>query len=326
MNHKVIRIGVFYDGSYFSRVSLYYRYQERNSRLNIKGLHDYIKEKVADFEETYRGHCQIVDAHYFRGRFNAFDAAKRDNQLFYDRIFDDQLMYAGVISHFVPMSTDKTRKLEKSEKGVDVLFALETYEHAVYKKFDVIVLLTGDGDYIPLVKKLNTLGAKVMLLYWELNFPKETGMSPIRANSALIREATYEINMAEEIRVRAGDEAIEGMFTSIDEELEVAPPKVYESNVYTGDYDAEEVFEGEIIHIDHDKGIGNIRSTNDIRYTNIIFFRKLSNNFDAMDRGSAVTFRLGHNDKGIIAVEVTPNGAEGDEDVEGEIVSEEYNG
>ena len=45
------RIGVFYDGNYFLHVSNYYNYtHERRSRISINGLHDFIRQKVADLE------------------------------------------------------------------------------------------------------------------------------------------------------------------------------------------------------------------------------------------------------------------------------------
>lgn len=164
---RLTRIGVFYDGNYFLHVSNYYNYShERRSRISISGLHAFIRRQVAEEEGVNERLCQIVDAHYFRGRLNAHEANQRGNQLFYDRLFDDILMSEGVVTHYLPV---KTYQGYRQEKGIDVWLALEAFELAQYKKFDVVVLITSDGDYVPLIRKLNTLGSRIMVLSWDLN-------------------------------------------------------------------------------------------------------------------------------------------------------------
>lgn len=40
IDNTLLRVGVFYDGTYFSHVSNYYLYQhERKARLSIEGCH-----------------------------------------------------------------------------------------------------------------------------------------------------------------------------------------------------------------------------------------------------------------------------------------------
>ena len=47
-NNTLLRIGVFYDGTYFSHVSNYYLYQhERKSRLSISGIHEFIRDEIS---------------------------------------------------------------------------------------------------------------------------------------------------------------------------------------------------------------------------------------------------------------------------------------
>ncbi|OWY22606.1 NYN domain-containing protein [Sphingobacteriales bacterium UPWRP_1] len=318
---KIIKIGVFYDGGYFSRVTQYYRYYERKSRISIKGLHEFIRGKVMESESVDQIHyCQVVDAHYFRGRFSAYDAAKRENQLLYDRIFDDILMYAGVVTHYLPMFADKSKRAERSEKGIDVWFALEAFELAVYKQFDVIVLITGDGDYLPLIKKLNTLGTRVMLLYWDLEFPPEVSIPPVRTNIGLINEATYEINMAEIMRSRRSNQIVENMFIPIDEEEELSK-KIKIEQPRMPEFESEQ-FEGVIIHIDFERGLGNIKS-DDNKFPNIIFFRSRTEDFFNLSKGERVAFEIGKNERGPMAINVhcTDNDEEhesdeGQEDIE----------
>jgi hypothetical protein len=133
--------------------SNYLYHHQRRTRINITGLHDFIRKQVAAFEGIDERYCQIVDAHYFRGPFSAREAQSR-NQLYGERLFDDVLVREGVTTHYLPISTEK-------ETGIDVWFALEAFEQAIYKRFNICVLIACDGDYVPLARKLNTVGARV---------------------------------------------------------------------------------------------------------------------------------------------------------------------
>lgn len=205
---KLTRIGVFYDGNYFFHVSNYYQYQhERKARISIDGLHEFIRHQVADAEGEDVKYCQIVDAHYFRGRPRAQEAEAR-GLLLRERQFDDILMREGVITHYLPLGPD-------GEKGIDVWLALETYELAIYKRFDVIVLIACDGDFLPLVRKLNALGARVMLLGWGFSYIDQSGKDrETRTAQVLLEEVTYPVLMHQIIddRSRKGDQRIDQLF------------------------------------------------------------------------------------------------------------------
>ena len=113
------------------------------------------RRAVREEESDTMRRCQIVDAHYFRGRLAAMEAAVKDS-LLNERLFEDVLMKEGVITHSLPLVRRRDQSL--AEKGLDVWFALETYELALLKRYDVTVLVACDRDYLPLVRKLNTLG------------------------------------------------------------------------------------------------------------------------------------------------------------------------
>jgi cold shock CspA family protein len=205
---KLTRIGVFYDGNYFFHVSNYYQYQHaRKARISIDGLHEFIRHQVAEVEGEDVKYCQIVDAHYFRGRPRAQEAEAR-GLLLRERQFDDILMREGVITHYLPLGPD-------GEKGIDVWLALETYELAIYKRFDVIVLIACDGDFLPLVRKLNALGARVMLLGWGFSYIDQSGKDrETRTAQVLLEEVTYPVLMHQIIddRSRKGDQKIDQLF------------------------------------------------------------------------------------------------------------------
>ncbi len=214
MRDKLKRIGVFYDGNYFFRVSSYYAYgHERKSRLSISGLHDFVRQQIAMEEDSDPKLCQIVDAHYFRGRLSAAEASQRGDTLYWDRVFDDILMSEGVTTHYLPVKTIEGGA--KQEKGIDVLLAVEALETAFYKKFDVVVLIASDGDYVPLIRKLNTLGTRVMVLSWDFEYTDDQGRRfTTRTSQDLLEEVSYPIAMHEIInnRLRKNEPLVNNMF------------------------------------------------------------------------------------------------------------------
>lgn len=213
----LVRIGVFYDGNYFLHVSNYYNYfHTRRKRLNIAGLHEFIRNLVAREEEVDSRYCQVIEAHYFRGRISAQEASQRGNQLYNDRVFDDILMSEGVVTHYLPI---RTRGGKKDDKGIDVWLALEAFEQAFYKRFNVLVLITSDGDYVPLIRKLNSIGTKVMVLSWDFDYTDDMGREVVtRTSQDLIREVTYPVAMHELINngLKANDRLIVNLFAQQD--------------------------------------------------------------------------------------------------------------
>jgi uncharacterized LabA/DUF88 family protein/cold shock CspA family protein len=207
------RIGVFYDGNYFAHVSNYYNYEhDRKSRLSISGLHEFICNQVAEEESVDPNFCHIIDAHYFRGRLGSHDV-QEPNRIIAERLFDDILMYEGVVTHYLPLRNNQDRK---EEKGIDVWLALEAYEMAQYKSYQVLVLIACDSDYVPLIRKLNTLGVRVMVLGWDFEYTDERSgrLRKTVTSLELMKEATYPISMHELIdnKIKRDDMIIRNLF------------------------------------------------------------------------------------------------------------------
>jgi uncharacterized LabA/DUF88 family protein/cold shock CspA family protein len=283
---SLTKIGVFYDGNYFLHISNYYNYNHaKKSRISISGLHQFIRQKIADSEGTDKGLCQIVDAHYFRGRLSAQDASQKGNLLYYDRVFDDILMSEGVITHYLPV---RTFFGTKQEKGIDLWLALEAFELAFYKQFDVVVLIASDGDYVPLVRKLNTLGTRVMVLTWDFEFLNDEGQKVITKTSQdLLDEVSYPMRMHETIDA--------GLAENDDSVIKLFVPQALPRPINTTPSE-----------IDSERITGNILSLKNgfgfVKYPpNNLFFHYgnlLDTDFNDLKEGDMVEFTLGYNDKG----------------------------
>lgn len=288
---KLTRIGVFYDGNYFYHVSNYYNYvHERQSRISISGLHNFIRQKIAEFEgpEDAYNHCQIVDAHYFRGRLNAVEASRKNNQLYYERVFDDILMSEGVTTHYFPV---KSVNGQWQDRDVDVHLSLEAFEMSLYKKFDIIVIIASDGNYVPLVRKINTLGTRVMLLSWEFEFRDDYGNHRVTKTSQDLQNVvTYPISMDAFINRKDAKEKylLDSLFVSKEHQT------ISEKNIEPIDYGNEDVQISTILSLK--AGYGFIK----FPPTNLFFHFESVNGCDFYDLepGDKVKFRVARNDKG----------------------------
>ena len=189
---EVLRIGIFYDGYYFYKISNFYKYEhEKKSRISISGLHEFIRNEVATLTDMDVRKCQIIDAHYFKGRSLAKDQGEKVQS---ERIFEDILMRENNVSHYLPLRYAGDGYGQ--EKGIDVWLALEAYELAIYKHFDILVLIAGDGDYVPLVRKLHTLGTQVMLVCWDISYHNENGdVVETRTSRQLLSEVYFPVQM-----------------------------------------------------------------------------------------------------------------------------------
>jgi cold shock CspA family protein len=290
-NKRLTKIGVFYDGNFFFHVSNYYHYHhDRRARVSVSGLHEYIRHQVAESEGCDVRYCQIVDAHYFRGRPRAQDAEQR-GVLLKERAFEDVLVREGVVTHYLPLSPE-------GEKGIDVWFALEAYELAIYKHFDVAVLVAGDGDFLPLVRKLNTLGTRVMLLAWDFKYFDAAGQErETRTAQSLLDEVSYPMMMHQVIddRSKRSEPLVNALFVPQKSIASAAP-------VLAATPSSSESHGGVIQSLK--SGFGFI--TPDNGGANLFFFHAqvVNTDFNELRIGDPVKYALGSNDRGPCAIDV----------------------
>jgi cold shock CspA family protein len=302
---KLTRIGVFYDGNFFFHVSNYYHYShERKARISVAGLHEFIRHQVADSEGSDVKYCQIVDAHYFRGRPKAQEAEQR-GVLLRERAFDDVLVREGVVTHYLPLGPE-------GEKGIDVWLALEAYELAIYKRFDVSVLVACDGDFLPLVRKLNTLGTRVMLTAWDFEWmDRNQQQRTTRTAQVLLDEVSYPIMMHQVIedRSRRNDPLVNGLFIPQKELRAVVaaaagttPSLSSATPTASAGPASVDVYEGTVQTIKD--GFGFIRPA--AGGANVFFFYAEVTNLDfsELHEGDKVRYKHGRNDRGVCAVDV----------------------
>lgn len=179
MKPQQYSIGIFIDGGYYAKINEGLQ-KQLSMRLDIKSLFQYIREKISEAYDIPTADIQITEAHYFRGRYRAGDANEK-HLLYSERAFEDTLIENDVVFHYKHL-----RELEKRdgitvvEKGIDVWYALATYELSTIRNFDFVILVTGDADHEMLARKLNALKTKAVLLTWNVG--------PQASTSRLLKE------------------------------------------------------------------------------------------------------------------------------------------
>lgn len=167
-------IGLFIDGGYFAKIN---EALDNQFGLNIHmtSFFQFIRAEIARRRNLSAAECQLTESHYFRGRYRVNEANVK-HLLFAERKFEDSLIENDVIFHYKHL-----REVQKGgggttviEKGIDVWFALEAYELSLIRRFDFVVLITGDADHEMLLKKLKAMKIHVFLLTWDLSEESST--------------------------------------------------------------------------------------------------------------------------------------------------------
>lgn len=193
---------------------------ERRSYLDLAGFHAFIRQRVAEREQADTAFCQITERHWYQGRFSlAFtresDPERAPSRIERDRLQDERLTAAGIVAHYYPMNAKDRQK--PHEKGVDVFLSLDAFDLATRGRFDVLAIITGDEDYVPLVRKVNAIGPRVMIIGMEAEW---TGGGRnghwINTSQCLLNESSYPVllNQETDSRTAKTDACVQGLFKS----------------------------------------------------------------------------------------------------------------
>jgi len=179
---NLCRIGVFYDGSYFAYAQSHYYAVQRVGWLSFPPFHRLIEQFISRKEQRYAMH-RIVYASWHQGLFPSSQTTEKQFQVERNRHID--LMHAGIEVKYTPMAPNG------HEKGVDVALAIDAMEKALEGKIDVAVLVSGDGDLVPLARALMKHGVRVGIFYFEYESPQRNST----ANQRLLRACNYSFDV-----------------------------------------------------------------------------------------------------------------------------------
>lgn len=129
------------------------------------GLRDF-NQKYSDFYvdfnlfcENYCGNRDLVNIHYYSIHYS-----KNKDIIMYNKQKDffDFLKAVGIKVHLLEIGSHS-----KKIKGDDIKLALDMFEDAFKNNFDIGVLVSGDGDFEPLIRKVQKYHKKVEIWYFK---------------------------------------------------------------------------------------------------------------------------------------------------------------
>jgi uncharacterized LabA/DUF88 family protein len=174
---------VFYDGAYFKQGNIWFRYKDKRGWVSLPELHSVFEKYVAKQAKADPDVTKVVAAHYYDGRMTT-QAAKAD-QLEKERDFEMSLVSAGVTPHYLPVRETPKQgggsgepQFNLTQKGVDVYFALDVLDLAHANRFDVAILITGDEDFVPLVRRITSIDKHALVAHFQIDpWTDERGVS-----------------------------------------------------------------------------------------------------------------------------------------------------
>lgn len=210
---QALRVMVFYDGSYFKQGNVYFRYREQRGWFSFAELHNVFARYAA---EKGGAPSKVVASHFYDGRTST--NATSPDALKKERDFEMALLRAGIVPHFLPVREahrgDEPR-VTLEQKGVDVALAVDILDYAHLDRFDVAVLLAGDEDFVPLVRRVESLGKQVLLAHFTFeawNDQKGRAHRPTFASRALQDAASWSLDFNEFVHDPARREDAEALF------------------------------------------------------------------------------------------------------------------
>lgn len=203
---SLCRIGVFYDGSYFTYAQSYFYGERKLGWLSFPPIHSLIESFISTQEQGYF-HYRVVYSGWYQGLFTSSESTDHNRRIDRNRQID--LMYAGIEPKYMPMSKNK------GEKGIDIAMAIDILEIGLEGKIDVAVLITADGDFVPLVRALMKNGIRVATVYFEYQAQnRQTYVS-----ESLLNVSNYTLNINELEK----DRKKEGLFRSLFRQAKKSP-------------------------------------------------------------------------------------------------------
>src|SRR5438094_620541 len=204
-DNALCRIGVFYDGCYFTYARNYFYKQPELGWLDFRSFQALIETFIRIREQGYT-HYRVVYSAWFQGMFSSRDAEPR--QLKNERNLLHDLMHAGIEPKYMPMPLTG-----RNEKGSDVALAVDAMQIGLAGKIDIAVLVTGDADFVPLARALMKEGIRVMGAYFEY---ADNGHKSF-INERLAKVCNYTLNINDTQRDRELKALFKGLFRGPDE-------------------------------------------------------------------------------------------------------------
>lgn len=180
---KKERAALFIDGVFFTKINEAIRECYNYKNIVIKNFIELIVKEIEAQEQTK---IKIKQAEFFKGKFSVNqlneiykkDESKISQYLLNERKLEDILHLNNISIHNHQSSIRKNGNLV--EKGIDVSIAVEAMN---LEDVDYFILISGDADFVPLIRSLKRKGIRTATI--EVNLKTKSGNTIKTSNNAI---------------------------------------------------------------------------------------------------------------------------------------------
>ena len=169
---------------FLSYAQHFFYHEKKVGWLRFRELHQFIEKFISGKEQDFASYKVAYASWHSVGLFTIKGAT--DDQLKRERNLYHDLMHEGIEPEYLPMSESH------GEKGTDVALAVDALQIGLDKKIDIAVLVSGDGDFVPLVRALNKQGVRVLAAYF--GFTAKDGRKSF-INDRLLSAVNYAVDI-----------------------------------------------------------------------------------------------------------------------------------
>jgi uncharacterized LabA/DUF88 family protein len=154
------RAAFFFDGVFFTKINEAVRGNNQQKNLVVK---KFIALVVKEIEHCEKVEIEVKQVDFFKGKFSIKqlekiykgDKERVSQHLYNERKLEDILTQNNISIHNQQAVVRKNGEL--IEKGIDVNIVIEALQ---IKQVDYFILISGDQDFMPLIKHLRKEGLK----------------------------------------------------------------------------------------------------------------------------------------------------------------------
>lgn len=184
--NSFLRVGFFLDGYTLKKVNEYYQnYHRYHACLDFRGLKSWV---LLQIQKYFNKSNKVItlESHYYHPKRNPHIYAKSFNGVFK---LEFELLNAGYQVHY----SDKVEEDGHMTPNLSLIDDAQMF--ASYCRMDAVVLLSTQGQYVPLADRLRIMGVPVLLLGWSFEYPKNRRYVHWKTDSYLRNSCSHYVAM-----------------------------------------------------------------------------------------------------------------------------------
>lgn len=185
LNKKPIRIAFFVDGYTLKKVNEYYRFfHPYHTRLDFRGLKNWARREALRLFSPDSKYCSM-ECHYYHPYKKTYGSSRCAYGV---EGLERELRHVGFNVHY-------SSQVNENGSSPNLGLIEDALLFASFKRMDVAVLLTTQGEFAPFPDRLKSFGIRTLLLGWNFVYPKADRWIRWKTDSGLRQMCDFYIAM-----------------------------------------------------------------------------------------------------------------------------------